>query len=604
MPRQEASGPAGREWAILTIPGHKGRSQVRSVRRPWPADRGLAWLPRLACLAIMVCTLVPAALVVAIPWRPQTAESATLPPWIDPDPNALHANSVAGNTPADDDRRSILLSFRFLRVRSDLQPDQETLFRLVNLRTEGRSGVPIMRPYGWQPDMTIADAFNMYVIPQSWPHQTGQNLTELLQSGGYLTVLGDARVLAKDGLPASIHTILGGHPWTDPRSRSEPSPARYGMAVHVTPRLLERNGISLEMKVVPTDPWPGPEDGSQAPVLQAGKEITRTTWNDDYVMWAVVESIAGQGTKDKGPESLYIMVKPNIEARVPNESSVPAALTSGSPRHVLLDVRKVTMDGNDLAGLKMEWASPATKAGQFPDASAGGITGNSGAGTPLWSPRIGYAPDQTFTESLTGTLEHLRRNHHAEVLGEQILTRDGHPARSETLLDWRFTALVPAPWNSAQQPGDKDRQPSVSGKQVRARDGHPAWVETLADWGIRIPVLAAPNSAQQPAERYRIGDLALKVTPHIGESNDIILDVAVDLSEFVPKVRGSDLPLVRRRIINYTVALKDGGTVAVAGMMRDGYGWSGKEVREAAIFVTATCIGDTAEAPLRAPRTP
>jgi len=107
----------------------------------------------------------------------------------------------------------------------------------------------------------------------------------------------------------------------------------------------------------------------------------------------------------------------------------------------------------------------------------------------------------------------------------------------------------------------------------------------------------------------------LTITPYIGDNNDIVLEVAVELSDSIPKGRGSDLPVVTRRITNNTVTVRDGGTVAIAGLTENrkrskqskvpGLGDlpmvgslftnndSDKGSREVAIFVTARLVPET-----------
>jgi type II secretory pathway component GspD/PulD (secretin) len=58
----------------------------------------------------------------------------------------------------------------------------------------------------------------------------------------------------------------------------------------------------------------------------------------------------------------------------------------------------------------------------------------------------------------------------------------------------------------------------------------------------------------------------LTITPYVGDNNDITLQMAVEVSDSVPQARGSNLPLVTRRTAKNAVTVKDGGTVAVAGL--------------------------------------
>jgi len=108
---------------------------------------------------------------------------------------------------------------------------------------------------------------------------------------------------------------------------------------------------------------------------------------------------------------------------------------------------------------------------------------------------------------------------------------------------------------------------------------------------------------------------SLEITPHIGDNNDIMLELAVEVSDSVPKGRGTDLPVVTRRTAQHAVTVRDGGTALLAGLTenrsrdkRDAVpGFSelpligelfknkstDKGTRELAVFVTATIVPET-----------
>jgi type II secretory pathway component GspD/PulD (secretin) len=90
--------------------------------------------------------------------------------------------------------------------------------------------------------------------------------------------------------------------------------------------------------------------------------------------------------------------------------------------------------------------------------------------------------------------------------------------------------------------------------------------------------------------------------------------MAVEVSDSIPKARGSDLPLVTRRTARNAVTVKDGGTVAVGGLTENRSKSSHKRVpllsnipllgelfknrnndkasREVAVFVTAHLVSE------------
>jgi type II secretory pathway component GspD/PulD (secretin) len=107
----------------------------------------------------------------------------------------------------------------------------------------------------------------------------------------------------------------------------------------------------------------------------------------------------------------------------------------------------------------------------------------------------------------------------------------------------------------------------------------------------------------------------LTITPRIGDNNDITLQVAVEVSNSIPRGRGSELPVVTRRTASNVVRIKDGGTVALAGLTENrtqlkhkrvpgisrvplvGYLFRNNEsdesTREIAVFVTAHLVSET-----------
>jgi len=80
-------------------------------------------------------------------------------------------------------------------------------------------------------------------------------------------------------------------------------------------------------------------------------------------------------------------------------------------------------------------------------------------------------------------------------------------------------------------------------------------------------------TAQEEGFFYARSELAqilsgtsLSIIPHIGDNNAIILELTIEFSDSIPRGRGSDLPVVTRRTATNTVRIKNGGTVALAGL--------------------------------------
>lgn len=188
------------------------------------------------------------------------------------------------------------------------------------------------------------------------------------------------------------------------------------------------------------------------------------------------------------------------------------------PRHVLLDARVVVMERNDLLNVGVEWGWPQISMGAF------GTSFDTGTGGSWpWGIQMGYTPDQTFTESLLMALNLLQQNGQADV---------------------------------------------VSNPQVLAQDGRLSELGVITEeYFILTPQERAATMFYTQAEMVTIeSGTKLSITPRIGDNNDITLEMATEVSDSVPKGAGSELPVVTRRTARNVVTVRDGGTVALAGL--------------------------------------
>ncbi len=243
------------------------------------------------------------------------------------------------------------------------------------------------------------------------------------------------------------------------------------------------------------------------------------------------------------------------------------------PRHVLLDARIVVMERGDLLNLGVEWGWPKISAGLFSNDLSGrgvGTLSDFGGKWP-WGISIGYTPDATFTGSLELTLNLLVENGEATILSKP---------------------------------------------QVLAQDGRQSQIRVLTE---EYYMLTPPETGYYGYTRSELQEITsgttLTITPRIGDNNDITLEVAVEVSDSIPRGRGSDLPVVTRRTANNVVRIEDGGTVALAGLTENrtrlkrkrvpglsrlpvvGYLFKNSETdestREIAVFVTAHLVSET-----------
>ncbi len=244
------------------------------------------------------------------------------------------------------------------------------------------------------------------------------------------------------------------------------------------------------------------------------------------------------------------------------------------PHHVLLDARIVAMDRGDLLNIGVDWGMPTMQAGAFTNSFVRG-TLPTGAGDPAgkwpYGVSIGLSFDNTFTNSLTAAINLLHENNKADIISSpQVVAQDGRRSRIQAIQEEYF--MMTAPVNQSM------------------------------------------FYTQSQLETVKSGT-TLEITPLIGDNNDITIELAVEVSDSIPKGRGSDLPVVTRRTAQNSVVIRDGGTVAVAGLTENrtrdkdsrvpflsdipGLGRlfrnndSDKATREIAVFVTAHIVPET-----------
>ncbi len=187
-------------------------------------------------------------------------------------------------------------------------------------------------------------------------------------------------------------------------------------------------------------------------------------------------------------------------------------------RHVMLDARVVAMERGDLLNLGVQWDWPEIRAGTFSDSEHHGGGATERVDWP-WGIQIGYTTGQEFTNSLLLTLNLLAQNDEATVLASpQVLAQDGQEAEIKVVTQEYFKISQEAYYYTRFE------------------------LETIET------------------------GTTLTITPHIGDNNEITLEISAEVSDVI--ARGEDnLPVVTRRTTKNTVRIEDGGTAAVAGLM-------------------------------------
>jgi type II secretory pathway component GspD/PulD (secretin) len=233
------------------------------------------------------------------------------------------------------------------------------------------------------------------------------------------------------------------------------------------------------------------------------------------------------------------------------------------PRHVMFEARIVVLERSDLLNMGVQWTWPRVEAGLFStsDYHGGGMAG------PDWpcGVQIGYTTGKEFTNSLVMTLNLLAQNQEATV---------------------------------------------IANPQVMAQDGKEAEIKVATEEYFKI--VTEGYYTRTDLEKIETGTI-LKITPRIGESGDITLEITTEVSDVV--ARGEDnLPVVTRRTTKNTVRIQDGGTAVLAGLMDSRSGkeesWvpgigklplvgglfrndaSLKRSRQVSVFITASLMGE------------
>jgi len=191
----------------------------------------------------------------------------------------------------------------------------------------------------------------------------------------------------------------------------------------------------------------------------------------------------------------------------------------------MLDARIVVMERGDLLSLGIEWGWPNIRAGVFgSDFRGGGGIGQDFHGKWPWGVQIGYTPDAIFTDSLLLTVNLLSQNGEADI---------------------------------------------VSSPQLLAQDGRSAELRVINEEYYYLTAGERLYYSEAQLETIQAGTV-LTITPRIGDNNDITLDIAAEVSDVVSRGAQTDstVPLVTltRRTATNTVRIKDGGTVALAGL--------------------------------------
>ncbi len=264
---------------------------------------------------------------------------------------------------------------------------------------------------------------------------------------------------------------------------------------------------------------------SKFPVVAETKRLRMNYITADAAMGLLSTAFKPYVQAEIGPTgtatyTVVVTAPPVLMARIVED----LRLIDKLPAQVLLDARIVVMERGDLLNLGVEWSWPRMQAGLFgADRYGHGDNAVDFGGDWPWGVQMGYTPDGTFTNALELTLNLLAENGEATIMAKpQVLAQDGKQAQIRVVTEENY-ALVGA--------------------------------QTSQQFYYSMTEFKTIESGT-----------TLTIVPHVGDANDITLQIAVEVSDSIPRGRGTDLPVVTRRTAQNSVTIQDGGTVALAGL--------------------------------------
>ncbi len=280
------------------------------------------------------------------------------------------------------------------------------------------------------------------------------------------------------------------------------------------------------------------------------------------------------------PFQPYVQAEPDPNGRMVTVTAPPILLSQivnnlkkidVKPPQVLLDARIVVLEKSDLLNLGVQWGWPQIQSGVFSNDRHGlGDSGLDFAGRSAWGIQIGYSPDATFTNALTQVLNLLQVNNEAKIISKPtVFAQNNKMSRIEVLQE---------------------------------------------DYYILYATGAAAYYSTTQMQTIITGTV-LSITPHIGDNNDIDMEMAIEVSNTIPNPTNPTFPRVMRRRADSYVHVKDGGTVAIAGLSENQNSKSNSKVpllgdlpvighlfkykdnegasKEIAVFVTASMVHES-----------
>jgi general secretion pathway protein D len=111
----------------------------------------------------------------------------------------------------------------------------------------------------------------------------------------------------------------------------------------------------------------------------------------------------------------------------------------------------------------------------------------------------------------------------------------------------------------------------VSSPQLMVLDNQSA----VLNVGDQVPILTTSQSSAEGVTitesiEYRDTGVVLEITPRVNANGLVVLDIVQEVSDAIPTTTsGISSPTIQQRLIETTVAVQSGATVALGGLIRD-----------------------------------
>ncbi len=488
------------ELAMAASGGSLMARIARLLGRPVVDDRRFTWLPGLIALLLVVGVVIPAALVMAAPATEpasQVAKVVTL--------------AEQSSSPIDEPARTqVLLAFTVLDIVADRTLDADTaaqarpcLARIPSAEG-GTISASAMPPLTEELLLPLRDVFTRFTpIPEK-----GKDLTDLLISRGYATVLSKPMLLTFADEPASISL---GEP-------DDPNAANGYMRLNVTAHVLDdRDATRLEIDYADRSAMDDSDDPNR-PMSSTQIASTLVVPNDEYA------AIVGLNPAAPGGSMHILLIGPiKVNRPQPTVGQDPGT----TERTVVKTLAQDNTEHREQTQVLMEFIVAKALTESVPD-----------RGTFLRIAAILAAERPQITSELANADE--KKTTLGEVLRRYVTSQSLSQETGQALIDLlKVRGLVEI----------------QSKPKVLTSDGQEFEVRSVSDEQFLLrSSQKTGDTTQTQLQKVEYGTW-IKGTPRVESDKSITVEMAVRVADPAPKSPPSDLPVVRTQAIESTMTV-------------------------------------------------